>query len=646
VCGIAGCFARSSRDEVAPAVVDAMAVALAHRGPNGAGSFAWPATRPRVAMAMRRLAILDLDTGDQPVRSEDGSITAVANGEIYNFVELAMSLRARGHVLRSTGDTETLVHLYEEHGLEVFSHLRGMYAFALWDAPRERLVLAVDHAGIKPLYLHEGGGRLRFASEIRGLLADPDVPRRLRTDALDTYCTFGYMIGEDTLVDGITRVAPGTAIVAERGGMRVVRHGAPFTSARAPRRVESHEAATIVRDALADAVRVHLRSDVPVGLFLSGGVDSAGILAMVRTEGREIRTFTVGYQGDAGRRDERTAAAAAARWAGAAHRELRLTASDWWRAIPLSVAADEPIANPAMVTLHALAAETSRDVRVVLNGTGGDELFGGYETHALLAGFFARTESRPRARGGRFVGPFIRSIEPWYPRLRRWPWFARLPRRFSLAGARRLPRDDGLRRVASFEWLAMTDAERRRSYAGELEAAWRTGHAARAFAALVDDAGSAGPTAMDRAQALIMRTWLPGNGLLALDKVTMAHGLEARVPYFDRTLMARVLETDAATRLQARKGLLHGALAHDLPAPLRARAKQPFETPIGRWLDRDLAPAMRDVLLDPGARIRRLFRRGALERMVNGQVARRLDRAELLFRFVVLELWWRACLER
>jgi asparagine synthase (glutamine-hydrolysing) len=401
---------------------------------------------------------------------------------------------------------------------------------------------------------------------------------------------------------------------------------------------------------LDEAVRLHLRSDVPVGLFLSGGLDSAGLLGLMHRHVGTVRTFTVGYEsGGRAVRDETRPAAAAAARAAAAHRELRLSAREWWTALEQAVVAeDEPIANPSMVSLHALAAAASRDVRVVLNGTGGDELFGGYPAHRDLPRCLDRHAAR-RGRApswpGRVVPRAIGAVEAAYPFLRRWPGLARFPKHLSRARSAWLTADEACRRLASFEWLTLTDAQRRRLYGPDLTRAWHDGDTARAYRAVFDDSRAASDDTRDQAQALVMRTWLPGNGLLSLDKVTMAHGLEARVPYLDRVFMERVMRLDAATRLQRGKALLAGALHGVLPAELLVRPKQPFETPIDLWFDRDLADDVRAVILDPGARIRALFRMDAVERVLRRQAARRVGQVELIFRLLVLELWWRRVLQ-
>jgi asparagine synthase (glutamine-hydrolysing) len=651
MCGIVGVLDPRAAARVDPGLVRAMTRALVHRGPDGEGFFAWPAAAPQVALGMRRLSIIDLATGDQPILSEDGSIAVVCNGEIYNYVELRAELEAQGHRFRTRSDTETLVHLYERDGLELFRRLRGMYAFALWDSRAERLVLAVDHVGIKPLYLMERDGRLLFASEAKAFFVDPDVPRRLNLAALDTYLSFGYMIGADTLHEGIRRLPAGHALVVERGVSRLLQHWELRYPPTAERLADPRAAADELRARCADAVRLHVRSDVPLGLFLSGGLDSASLLALMTPLGpAPVRTFTVGYdtgRGIAVANDERAQARRVAAHFGAEHCEHVLSAAEWWETLAAyAYHHDEPNANSSAVSLQALARTTSRHVTVVLNGTGGDELFAGYAAHRAIARVI-RASGRldrvlPVTLRARLVGRPWRRFETAYPALRRRRWLGALPGYLAAPRALFLPLEDGLRRMASFESLVLTDSLRDRLYGTARAAeAHRMGHAARAYREILQASATEDPA--DLAHALVMRTWLPGNGLLALDKVTMAHSLEARVPFFDPPLLRFAARLTPAGR--AGKRPLREAMRGDLPDHVLERPKRPFGTPILEWLDHDLAERVREVLLDERALGRGLFDRSAVQALLHRHYQRRAEHTELLFRLVLLELWQRSTLD-
>lgn len=653
MCGIVGIFDETRQGRADPVLVRAMSQAIIHRGPDGDGFFQWPETSPHVALGMRRLSIIDLDSGDQPIYNEDRSIAIVFNGEIYNYVELRAQLEQQGHTFRTHSDTETLVHGYEQWGLEVFEHLRGMYAFALWDAQRERLLLAVDHVGIKPLYLAEYDGKLLFASEAKALFADRTLPRRLKLDALDTFLTFGYMIGSDTLFEGVRRLPPGHALVIERGGQRLVEHWNTRYPDASARPADEDAIITQARQHLYDSVRLHLRSDVPLGLFLSGGIDSAALLALMSAlEPGRIKTFSVGYdvgRGAANPDDETLHARRIAEHFRTEHHERIITADDWWHSLlAYAYYHDEPNANPSIISLQALAEVTAQHVKVVLNGTGGDELFCGYRSHHRFP-WVIRTAARldsalSRAWRKRLIGDPLKHIEAYYPAMRRMRVIGALPAYLPEWHALNLPLHEGLRRLAAFEGLAFSDGLRHTLYSRSLHGAWeRAQHKERAYSAILDRAWTTDPG--DLAQALAIHTWLPGNGLLAVDKVTMAHSLEARVPFFDPPLIDFAMRVPPDLRLKRNKYILREAMRPHLPAFALERPKQPFGTPILRWFDTALAERVRGVLLDVHSLERGLFDRDALETLLARHFSGQIERTEVVFRLLLLELWQRAMLD-
>ena len=653
MCGIAGVYDAGGIGTAGASLVRRMCATLVHRGPDSDGFYDFPAAAPLVSLGVRRLAIVDLETGDQPLFNEDRSVALVFNGEIYNHRELRAELTSRGHRFRSGNDGETIVHLYEERGLELFSALRGMYALALWDAARARLLLAVDHVGIKPLYVARRGGRLLFASEVQALLADAALPRQLELAAVDTYLTFGSMIGPDTLLAGICRLPPGHAMVVEAAGKRLLRH---FTLAYPPapdRPGDPDAIAAEIHGRFREAVRLHLRSDAPLGVFLSGGIDSTAILVAMRAElDGPIRTYTVGYRsadGSVPRFDETAAARRVAAHFGADHNELHLTALDWWDELGrYATAGGEPVANQAMVALRALSGLAAADVKVALNGTGGDELFAGYRSHRVqprllrLAAALARVAppALRRAAGG---APWKR-LERLLPALRRRRWVGALPPYLSELRTLLLPADEALRRLASCDGWTFSETLREELYGRDLrDARARERHAESAFTELLQAAATPDPA--DLVHALTIATWLPGNGLLALDAVTMAHSLEARVPFFDPPLLALAAAIPPAIRGRGNKGILRAALRAEIPAWALARRKRPFETPLGQWLDRELAGRVKDLLLDRRTLQRGLFRAAALERMVARHFRGEADHTEVVLRLLLLELWQRSVLE-
>ncbi len=651
MCGIAGIIDLHGRASFDPALTRAMTARIVHRGPDGDGFF----DAPGVSLGMRRLSIIDVAGGDQPIFNEDGSIAIVFNGEIYNYVELHDTLLAQGHVFRTRCDTETLVHLYEQRGLAMFDALRGMYAFALWDGNAGRLILAVDHIGIKPLYLYPENGRLRFASEVKAILADPAVPAELNLDTLDTYLSFGYMLGADTLFRGVRRLTPGHVLIVDTHAGTLEER--PFwrwqdarTDPLAPELTPTApaEAAACARDLLRDSVRLHLRSDVPLGLFLSGGVDSASMLALMSAlEPGSVETFTVGYDIPTGDNELAQARRIAAHF-GATHHEHVITADDWWRTLLAYVYHnDEPVENPSIISLQALAEVTARHVRVVLNGTGGDELFGGYPSHAawprLLRASARLDRALPAAWRRRWIGGPLGALEPLYPALKRWRVIGALPHYLPRWQMPFLPADEALRRAASAEGYALSDALRARLYGPDLAAARRQSrHKERAFADVLAAASAGSADPVDVVQALVALSWLPTDGLLVADKVTMAHSLELRVPFFDRPLLDFAIRLPPRLKTLGNKWVLREAMRPHVPDWALERPKQPFGSPVLAWFDGPLAGRVQEILLDGRALGRGLFRRDALEGLLTRHFARRENHVQLVLRLLILELWQRA----
>jgi asparagine synthase (glutamine-hydrolysing) len=642
------------------AQVRAMAAAIQHRGPDGDGFH----DTPNAVIGMRRLSIIDVAGSDQPLYNEDRALALVFNGEIYNYRELRQTLAAQGHMLRTDGDGETLLHLYEQHGLDLFTHLRGMYAFALWDSTHERLVLAVDHIGMKPLYLYQRDGLLWFASEVKAFARAGILDPTLNLDTLDTYLSFGYMIGEHTLFRGVRRLMPGHVLVVEHGEVTTHEY---WRFGRAPqdkekslfkrleeKRIENADQPSILspsnllnknsevishaRDLIAESVRLHLRSDVPLGLFLSGGVDSAAVLALMSQEaGGRVKTFTVGYEGDTPDNELAQAGRIAAHF-GADHHARVITADDWWAGLERYVYHhDEPNANSSAVSLLLLAEETARNVKVVLTGLGGDELFGGYAHHRTLPGLIGSPPWRPYL--GWLAAP-MGAVEQFYPAFKRYRYIGALPTYLPRLRHALLPPAEGTRRMLSYDGMVMSDALRERLYAGELRQAWgHAHHKERAFAQI--SARSQRDNPDDTAQALIINTWLHGNALLNCDKVTMAHSLEAREPFFDPALLAFAAQVPPAVRMQSNKYVLREAMRSYLPEFALERPKQPFGTPIRGWFDGVLRERIADLLLDGSAHIRRYFSRVGLGRLLRAHFDGQEKHEELVFRLLLLEMWLR-----
>ena len=644
MCGICGIIDITGNQNVSPERVRAMANHIQHRGPDGDGFY----DTPHMSMGMRRLSIIDVDGSDQPLYNEDKSLALVFNGEIYNYRELQADLRAQGHQLRTDGDGETLLHLYEEYGLDLFRHCRGMYAFALWDSHRERLLLAVDHIGMKPLYLHERNGCWYFASETKAFLGESSYSPELNLDVLDTYLSFGYPLGEETLFQGITRLPPGHALIVEKG----TTHLHPYWSfgdgfGSNPYDLSSLTEAEIIeqtRTKLLDSVTLHLRSDVPLGLFLSGGIDSAAMLGlMAQTAHGRIKTYTVGFAGDVPDNELEQARRIANHFQ-TDHYERIITAQDWWMGFQhYAYAHDEPNANPSAISMLLLAKETARHVKVVLTGLGGDELFGGYMHHHAIPQLLQH-----QATWGRALAPFAKPLswlEQFYPSFKRYRVIGALPTYLPRLHHAMLPREDGLRRMQSFDGLVFSDSLRNRLYNNDLKQAWTASqHKERTYRNILQKSWRDIPA--NTAQALVINTWLTGNALLSQDKVTMAHSLEARVPFFDPVLLDYTARIPSDIRMRANKVVLREALRPYLPEFALARPKQPFSTPIRGWFKNELQAHIKEVLFDSSALSQQLFNSSELEKLLQGHFSGHQPQEEVVFRLLNLELWNRAFLRQ
>jgi asparagine synthase (glutamine-hydrolysing) len=604
MCGICGLVTLSGAPD--PLVVDAMRAAIRHRGPDEGAT----ETYGRCALGSQRLRVLDLETGRQPVANESGAIVAVFNGELYNYRELRELLR--GHDVRGTGDTPVLPHLYEEHGLGFLERLHGMFALALWDAPRERLVLARDRLGKKPLvWTKLPDGTLAFASELKALLRLPEVGREPDLAALDAYLALGYVPGTATGILGIQRLAPGHLLVSEHGSERLERWWTPEPAAASTTEAEWLER---VRETVGAAVRRRLAADVPLGALLSGGIDSSIVVALMAQAGPEpVRTFTVGFA-DAGY-DERPFARAVAERYGTLHEEVLLE-PDAAAVLPrLAEAFDEPLGDEAALPLFLVCEAARRHVTVALTGDGGDESFAGYERYWAIrvADRAARLPVRSLARAAR-----------------------------SLPGARS-ERRSSLFRAARFLDVAAAPAAERYGRVMEVfpvarrEELWDV--EARPSWELLPLAGPG----IAGLQLVDVTTYLPGDLLPKADIASMAHSLELRSPLLDHDVLALGLALPDGLKLRGResKQALRRAFADLLPPEVARRGKAGFGVPLASWFRGDLRDLAGDVLLVDGG----LFRRDAVERLLAEHAEGAADHGHRLWCLVMLALWQKAHLE-
>ena len=603
MCGILGIV--SARGAPPAELLDHVGL-LRHRGPDSEGRFG----DGPVALAMRRLAIIDLDTGDQPVADERRELTCVVNGEIYNYVELRAELAGRGHTLATRGDVEVVPHLYEEVGDRCFERLRGMFAVALWDAPRRRLVLARDRFGIKPLYVAETPHGLAFSSEIRPLLslgapAEPDV------QALADFLSLGYVPGEATGLLGVRAVAPGHVLVWEDG--RVEER--PFVDvAPAP--------AADLEETIAGSVRLHLRADVPLAVLLSGGLDSSLIASLAAEEAPALHTFTVGF-GDAAF-DELEPARAVARAIGSRHHEVEVR-PDAAADLPELVARlEEPLADPSAIALYYVCRAAATEVKVALAGEGGDEVFGGYSRYAW---------DRYAAAVGRLpVAPVARALERALGARA-----ARGGRKSLVRRGVKLLRHAGLPAAERyFAWFALLDEAAK----AEVLAAGAREPTARVFEQALRTAPE-GLTPVGRRQWVDLRTMLAKDLLLKADRMSMAHSLELRVPLLDNEVVAAglALPDRAKVRGVETKRALRELVERRLGREIARRPKQGFEVPIDRWLREDLRAFAGDVLAPERLARRGLVSPAGAERLLRRHLSGEANLGLPVYALLVLELW-------
>ncbi len=578
-----------------------MRAALVHRGPDDGSTDALGAC----VLGHQRLRVIDLETGFQPVTNETGDVIAVFNGEIYNFAELREELHA--HEIRGTGDTPVLPHLYEEDGPDFARRLRGMFAVALWDAPRERLVLARDRLGKKPLvWTRLPDGTLAFASELKALLRLPDVRREVDFDALDAYLALQYVPGERTGLLGIRRLLPGHVLVAEGDSERIERYWTPEAQEEA---TDEREWLERVRVMLQEAVRMRLKADVPLGALLSGGIDSSIVVAlMAQSAPDSVRTFTVGF--DDSRYDEREYARAVAERYGTVHEELSIEENLAETLPRLARAYDEPLGDEAAFPTFLICEQARRHVTVALTGDGGDESFAGYERYIAhsLADRIPRTAARTSSRLLRLV--------PSARRVPRSPLY-RTARLLDVAAAPQVERYTRLMEV--FPLFL-----RRRLWAGNIANDVRLDPSEPGVAGL---------------QRLDIDTYLPGDLLPKADIASMAHSLELRSPFLDHEVveLGLSLPDDLKTRGLAGKIALRRAFRDDLPAAVASRGKTGFGVPLGRWFRHELRELAHDAL----ASRRGWFDQREVQRLLEAHEAGDEDHGHRLWCLLMLELWAR-----
>jgi asparagine synthase (glutamine-hydrolysing) len=627
MCGIYGLVGLGRDLPPHDGLLSAMGAAVVHRGPDDEGVF----LSPRAALGMRRLSIIDVGGGHQPIPNEDETVWVVCNGEIYNFPELRAELERRGHRFRTRSDTEIIAHLYEDEGVGLFKHLRGMFGVAVWDVSAKRLVLGRDRLGKKPLYVRREPHRLLFGSEIKSILEDPAVPRRINVQALNEYLALGYVPAPLTMFEGIEKLLPGHYLVVENDRIRDeeywdVRFGGVEHASEA-------DWVEMVREKLLDSVRARLISDVPLGAFLSGGIDSSAVVsAMARLTGR-VKTYSIGFEGPDAFYNELPYARTVAQTFGTDHHEIVVKPEVADLLPKLVWHLDEPLADSAFITTYLVSRLARESVTVILSGVGGDELFGGYRRYLgdAIGGYYRRLPAVVRRR----LLPALLS---------------RLPQ------DRHAAFDNYVRYASAFVKSADLDpAARYTSYvtlcSPEVRAALLRGGAddtgvsatLQRYFARCEGAGD-----LDRIFYVDLKTSLPDDLLLLTDKASMAASIECRAPFIDHELVELTsrMPADLKVRGFTLKYLLKKAVSPWLPKEILTRKKRGFGAPVGSWLRRDLEPLVQDTLSERQVAQRGLFAWPAVHDLIEQHRSRRADHTDHLLGLVNLELWCRIFLDR
>ena len=628
MCGIYGEVALTPGHQPDREAVARSGAAMLHRGPDDNDLY----VTDRVALGLRRLSIIDVSGGRQPLFNEDRSVAVVCNGEIYNFRELRAALTTAGHRFRTGSDAEVLVHLYEEHGDDFVTRLRGMFGFALWDERRKRLLLGRDRLGIKPVYYATTNGSVVFASESKALLRRPDIEARLDPAALEEYLALGYVPNPHSLFTGIRKLPPGHIAVIENGTVQERRYWQLTISPREG--VSEQEWTHEIRGALAASVEAQMISDVPLGAFLSGGIDSTMIVHyMAAAALGPVRTYSIGYDESSGGAfyNELGYAQDIATRYGTEHKEL-LVRPEIIALLPgLIWHMDEPTGDSAVVTTSLVSQHAARDVKVVLSGVGGDELWGGYDRYMLP----------------HYVG-LIRRIPAWLRRMALGPL------------TQALPVDRHSRLLNMFRYLrtltTLADVEKSARYHQLMQVFGRRqlgdllarGHSGGDDALLRLLARYPGEHELDRILLADTGTQLTDDLLLLSDKMSMAHSLESRVPLLDERLVDLAATVPAALRVRGRhtRYLLKRAMRGVIPDVTLDRRKRGFGPPMGGWLKRELEPVLGRLLSPAAVERRGLLRPALVTRLIDDHRANRADHTDQLFSLITLELWCRLFLDR
>jgi asparagine synthase (glutamine-hydrolysing) len=628
MCGICGKLFFEKDRSVDEGILREMMDVMRHRGPDDEGVY----ISGPIGLGHKRLSIIDLNTGKQPICNENGTIWIIFNGEIYNYRELRKQLAQKGHVFRTQTDTEVIIHSYEEYGENCVSKLRGMFAFAIWDGRSKTLLLARDRLGIKPLYYFLDDRQIIFASEIKAILQDPNVKPEVNLPCVDRFFTYYYLPGEETLLKNIYKLLPGHYLIWKNGHIEIKRYW--DLDFRINGKPDSfNESTEQLRDLLRETVKIHMISDVPVGFLLSGGVDSTALLSLAIQEAdKEISTFTLGFSGE-GFADERKYARLAANAFGTKQYDLTISSSDFGDFLPKYVwHMEEPVCEPPAVALYYISKLASEHVKVLISGEGGDEAFAGYQNYRN----YVWLERLKRILGS-FNGAGTHAIET-------------------------LSHAPGLQRIRKFSPLMTVPFEDYYLSRTSTPFTFFNNHYSsiytKDFLDLVNKRNSCLPTArlFENAPArdvlgkmlyVDTMSWLPDDLLIKADKITMANSVELRVPLLDHKVLEFAANLPSRYKLSGftTKFILKTAFRNCVPKQILDRKKTGFPVPYGIWMRRELKSLVEDIVLSQKALDRGYFNRPGVEKMLSANLNGE-DYSKEVFSLLVLELWHREFIDK
>ncbi|MBI5180249.1 MAG: asparagine synthase (glutamine-hydrolyzing) [Nitrospirae bacterium] len=624
MCGIVGFVSEILKANNNQSLLKEMCNSITHRGPDGEGLF----FRKNVGLGMRRLSIIDLTTGQQPIFNEDGAIAVVFNGEIYNYHELRTALIEKGHRFSTESDTETIVHCYEEYGDKCPSYLRGMFAFAIWDDKNQRLILARDRMGIKPLYYSIFNKKLYFASEIKALLKVPEITQTISPEAVNAYFTFGYIPDPLTIFEEIKQLLPGNMLIWEKGKFNIQRYWElPLISLsqRSPKEWEDE-----ILSKLDESVRLHMVSDVPVGIFLSGGIDSSAILAlMAKHTTQQIKTFSIGFEGNSFY-DERPFAKIVTDKYRTEHHEFIVRPDVKNILSNLIEAFDQPFADSSAIPTYYVSQMTSQYVKVALSGLGGDELFGGYERY--IGNLWAETYKHiPAIVRNNLILPIVSALPdlsnglPVLNRAKRFVKIAHLEGSSRYIEMISFFSQDERRKLFASDFLNLIEIERPENEAKAL------------FKRIATQ------PLLSQTLLFDQQRYLTGDLLVLTDRISMAHSLEVRVPFLDHVFLesAMTIPPELKIRKSAKKYILKKAVSNLLPPKILHRGKRGFSVPLAEWIRGELREVVSDHLSNGSLKDIPYLNNMEVQRILTDHLACRYNYENQIWALLIFVLWYK-----